>query len=193
MWLTENKDNLRTIICKILIAKCNKPDWNESYLNTHVLATTPNRPCLVPRRLSFDENVRAKECGKETTLPMVPCGSSPVTRFALAPAMRKTKRLRRRLKQTSFPSPTGARRQCGEQEHAQFCTNHDITSGWSCRRLENVSILSSLLSLRKNGGLLVVYPFYNSWLSIRRTSLYCILSALCKSQHSRLFGPHDLQ
>ena len=58
MWLTENKDNLRTIICKILIAKCNKPDWNESYLNTHVLATTPNRPCLVPRRLSFDENAR---------------------------------------------------------------------------------------------------------------------------------------
>ena len=57
---------------------------------------------LVPRRLSFDENVRAKEGGNETTsavctLPMVPCGSSPVTRFALASAMRKTKRLRRRL------------------------------------------------------------------------------------------------
>ena len=38
--------------------------------------------CLVPRRLSFDENVRAKEGGNETpdvcTLPMVPCGS-PVT------------------------------------------------------------------------------------------------------------------
>ena len=31
------------------------------------------------------------------TLPMVPCGSSPVTRFALASAMQKTKRLRRRL------------------------------------------------------------------------------------------------
>ena len=31
------------------------------------------------------------------TLPMVPCGSSPVTRFALASAMRKMKRLRRRL------------------------------------------------------------------------------------------------
>ena len=26
-------------------------------------------PCLVPRRLSFDENVRAKEGGKETTGP----------------------------------------------------------------------------------------------------------------------------
>ena len=58
------------------------------------------RSCLVPRRLS--ENVPAKEGGKDTppavcTLPMVPCGSSPVTRFALASAMRKTKRLRRRL------------------------------------------------------------------------------------------------
>ena len=46
-------------------------------------------------------DVRAKEGGKETTgvctLPMIPCGSSPVTRFALASAMRKTKRLRRRL------------------------------------------------------------------------------------------------
>ena len=31
------------------------------------------------------------------TLPMVPCGSSPVTRFALASPMLKTKRLRRRL------------------------------------------------------------------------------------------------
>ena len=46
--------------------------------------------------------MRAKEGGKETTddvctLPMVPCGSSPVTRFALASAMQKTKRLRRRL------------------------------------------------------------------------------------------------
>ena len=28
---------------------------------------------------------------------MIPCGSSPVTRFVLASAMRKTKRLRRRL------------------------------------------------------------------------------------------------
>ena len=38
--------------------------------------------CLVPRRLSFHENVRANEGGKETTgvctLPVVPCGSSPV-------------------------------------------------------------------------------------------------------------------
>ena len=49
--------------------------------------------CLVPRRLSLDENVRAKEGGKETTgetspavctLPMVPRGSSPVARLYLA-------------------------------------------------------------------------------------------------------------
>ena len=45
--------------------------------------------CLVPRRLSSPA---------VCTLPMVPCGSSPVTRFALASsAMRKTKHLRRRL------------------------------------------------------------------------------------------------
>ena len=30
-------------------------------------ADGPTRRCLVPRRLSFDENVRAKEGGKETT------------------------------------------------------------------------------------------------------------------------------
>ena len=58
-------------------------------------------------------DVRAKEGGRETTgetavctLPMVPCGVSPVTRFALASAMRKTKRLRRRLRlggETSAP------------------------------------------------------------------------------------------
>ena len=42
-------------------------------------------------------DMRAKEGGKDCTLPMVPCGVSPVTRFALASAMRKTKRLRRRL------------------------------------------------------------------------------------------------
>ena len=49
---------------------------------------TDQEGCLVPRRLSFDENVRAKEGGKETT---------GETRFALASAMRKTKRLRKRL------------------------------------------------------------------------------------------------
>ena len=48
--------------------------------------------CLVPRLLSLDENVRAKEGGKETTgetspavcsLPMVPRVSSPVARLYL--------------------------------------------------------------------------------------------------------------
>ena len=63
--------------------------------------------CLVPRRLSFDENVGQRKAGRRQwvrrlspavcTLPMVPCGSSPVTRFALASAVRKKKRLRRRL------------------------------------------------------------------------------------------------
>ena len=43
--------------------------------------------CLVPRLLSFDENVRAEEDGKETavcTLAMVSCGSLPVARLYLA-------------------------------------------------------------------------------------------------------------
>ena len=47
----------------------------------------------LPRRLSLDENVHAKEVGKVRTLPMVPCGSSPVPRLYL----RKTMRLRRKL------------------------------------------------------------------------------------------------
>ena len=56
---------------------------------------SPIPPCLVPRRLSFDENVRAKEGGKETTgkalrlppytLLKVPCGSSSVTRVSRSP------------------------------------------------------------------------------------------------------------
>ena len=84
MWLKENKDNLRTIKYKILVAKRNKPEWNESF--------------------------------------------------------------RHNAKPTSFTSPTGPRRQGSEQEHAQYRTNHDVMSGWSCRRPENLSILSSLLS-----------------------------------------------
>ena len=62
--------------------------------------------CLVPRRLSLKRARKGRREGDNgrdgaspvvCTLPMVPCGSSPVTRFALASAMRKTKRLRRRL------------------------------------------------------------------------------------------------
>ena len=41
---------------------------------------------------------------------------------------------------------TGPRRQGGEQEQAQYRTNHDVLSGWSCRRPEKVSILSSLMN-----------------------------------------------
>ena len=53
----------------------------------------------------------------------------------------KYSRFRHNAKQTSFTSPTGPRRQGGEHEHAQYPTNDDVTSGWSCRRPENVSIL----------------------------------------------------
>ena len=65
----------------------------------------------------------------------------------------KYSRFRHNAKQTSFTSPTGPRRQGGEHEHAQYPTNDDVTSGWSCRRPENVSILSSLmLSGEGNAG-----------------------------------------
>ena len=57
----------------------------------------------------------------------------------------KYSRFRHNAKQTSFTSPTGPGRQGGEHEHAQYPTNDDVTSGWSCRRPENVSFLSSLL------------------------------------------------
>ena len=60
----------------------------------------------------------------------------------------KYSRFRHNAKQTSFTSPTGPRRQGGEHEHAQYPTNDDVTSGWSCRRPENVSILSSLIDHR---------------------------------------------
>ena len=56
----------------------------------------------------------------------------------------KYSRFRLNAKQAIFTSPTGPR-QGDEQEHAQYCTNYDVTSGSSCRRPENVSILSSLL------------------------------------------------
>ena len=58
--------------------------------------------CLVPRRLSRCARKGRRE-GAVCTLPMVPYGSSPVTRFALASAMRKTKRLRRRLRKNRVP------------------------------------------------------------------------------------------
>ena len=52
MWLKENKGNLRTIICKILVAKVNATNLNRLKwkLNTHVFATTPNRPVSRCRR-----------------------------------------------------------------------------------------------------------------------------------------------
>ena len=65
--------------------------------------------CLVPRRLSLDENVRAKEGGKETTgetsfrLPSVPFPwSLAIHNQSLAITLRQTKRLRRRLPRAVF-------------------------------------------------------------------------------------------
>ena len=61
------------------------------------------RTCLVPRRLSFDENVRAKEGGKEIFRLYPSHGPlqfmTSHSRFALASAMRKAKCLRRKLRQ----------------------------------------------------------------------------------------------
>ena len=63
----------------------------------------------------------------------------------------KYSRFRHNAKQNSFTLPTGLRRQGGEQEHAQYLTNDDVMSGWSCRRPESLSILSSLM-LRGEGN-----------------------------------------
>ena len=70
-------------------------DAHEMQQERYRLSPPPIPPCLVARRLSFDKNVRAKECGKEITgktlrlppytLLMVPCGSSPVTRVSRSP------------------------------------------------------------------------------------------------------------
>ena len=73
------------------------------------------RDCLAPRPLSFDENVRAKEGGKETTgETCFACHLYPShgplrfitshSRFALASTMRKTEPLRRRLAGNKSPS-----------------------------------------------------------------------------------------
>ena len=59
----------------------------------------------------------------------------------------KYSRFHHNAKQTSFTSQKGPRRQGDEQEQAQYRTNHDVTSVLSCRRPENVSILSPLILL----------------------------------------------
>ena len=69
--------------------------------NAHDQYTNPlARPLLialqVPRRLSVDENVRAKEGGKDPSDGSLRFITSH-SRFALASTTRKTKRLRRRL------------------------------------------------------------------------------------------------
>ena len=73
-------------------------------------AATKQYSCLVPRRLSrcARKGRREGDNGRDVcTLPMVPCGVSPVTGFALASAMRKTKRLRRRLAILTLTSSIG--------------------------------------------------------------------------------------
>ena len=85
---------------------------------------TPNRPVSRHRRDPFSspEPVVSWSRGRETRV------GYKLSRVALGTRM-------------------GPRRQGGEHEHAQYLTNDDVTSGWSCRRPENVSILSSLVSL----------------------------------------------
>ena len=70
----------------------------------------------------------------------------------------KYSRSRHNVKKTSFTSPTGVRRQCGEQQHAQFCSNHDITSGWSCRRPENRELKMETFSGQRQ-----LQPDVTSW------------------------------
>ena len=76
---------------------------------------------------------------------MLPCGTPELNATNLTEMKVKCSRFHHNAKQTSFTSPTGPRRQGDEQEHAQYRTNHDVTSGYSCRRPENVSILSPLI------------------------------------------------
>ena len=61
----------------------------------------------------------------------------------------KYSRFRHNAKRTSFTSSAGPWQQGGEQEHAQYRTNHGVTSGWSCRRPENVSMWSSLVTRQR--------------------------------------------
>ena len=75
-----------------------------TYTQIHTTTVVKGRDCLVPRRLSLDKNVRAKEGRKETTgarslhLPFAPLPWSLAVHYQwLAITLRKTKRLRRRL------------------------------------------------------------------------------------------------
>ena len=100
------------------------------------------RICLVPRRLSFDENWRAKEGGKGTTgeaalnLSSVPfpCPLRFIashSRFALASTMRKTKRLRRKLSQNPY----------------QFSSMERATQAWAETSIGGVALSRSGMSL----------------------------------------------
>ena len=77
-------------------ATCNIQQYWELMANNVASVCTRHKS----KELSYTRNPASYPEVSLLTLPMVPCGSSPVTRFALASAMRKTKRLRRRLPET---------------------------------------------------------------------------------------------
>ena len=77
-------------------ATCNIQQYWELMANNVASVCTGHKS----KELSYTRNPASYPEVSLLTLPMVPCGSSPVTRFALASAMRKTKRLRRRLPET---------------------------------------------------------------------------------------------
>ena len=109
----------------------------------------------------------------------------------------KYSRSRHNAKQTSFTSPMGARRQCGEQEHAQYYTNHDVRFGWSCRRPENVSILSSLMPVstatpeRSFSTMRRVKTYLRSTMKTERLAALC--PDVCLQRHIHWCRSRDLR
>ena len=82
--LTRNRENFFTVLFTLVRTNfCHCQHWNDSFYQSRVtrlqaftaqtvqelarLKCLHEFACLVPRRLSFDENVRAKEGGKGTT------------------------------------------------------------------------------------------------------------------------------
>ena len=84
----------------------------------------------------------------------------------------KYSRFRHNAKQTSFASPTGQLQQGGKHEHAQYPTNDDVTSGWSCCRPENVSILSSLILMLPRQLIFGSHVFFKCPFSVKGGFFY---------------------
>ena len=113
----------------------------------------------------------------------------------------KYSRFRHNAKQTSLTSPTGPQRQGGEHEHAQYPTNDDVTSAWSCRRPENVSILSSLIlgtatAARTAKGIGLISKtknlhLHHAFLYISLTSLHDYSVKVPEWLAARLAFPHE--